>query len=236
MITGSAIEPGDPVIGLPSSGLHSNGYTLARRALEGIPLDDRRRLGRPLGEALLEPTEIYVKPVLELLDSDVEVRGLAHITSGGLDNLLRLEAEVGYEIDAPLPVPAALRADPGARRGLRRRDARGLQHGLRVLRRRPETRRSSERCELISVHYPALGPDRRRHGGRGQGRPRLGARRPRRRLLQDRGHPLGLAADVVLGGGTARGRVGRSEGRRPAERVGQRLEVAGIDEDARLRS
>ena len=54
---------------------------------------------------LLEPTEIYVKPVLELLRSEVEVRGLAHITSGGLGNLLRLDAEVGYEIDDPLPVP-----------------------------------------------------------------------------------------------------------------------------------
>jgi len=104
LITGAAIEPGDAVIGLPSSGLHSNGYTLARTALDGIALDDDR-LGRPLGEVLLEPTEIYVKPVLELIDSDVEVRGLAHITSGGLGNLLRLEAEVGYEIASPLPPP-----------------------------------------------------------------------------------------------------------------------------------
>ncbi len=104
MVTGAALQPGDAVIGLPSTGLHSNGYTLARQALTEIPLDDER-LGRPLGEALLEPTEIYVKPVLELLDSPVDVRGLAHITSGGLGNLLRLEAEVGYEIDAPLPVP-----------------------------------------------------------------------------------------------------------------------------------
>ena len=104
LVTGRAIEPGDPVIGLPSSGLHSNGYTLARRVLADIPLDDDR-LGRPLGETLLEPTEIYVKPVVELLRSGVDVRGLAHITSGGLDNLLRLEADVGYEIDAPLPVP-----------------------------------------------------------------------------------------------------------------------------------
>ncbi len=104
LVTGSAIEPGDALIGLPSSGLHSNGYTLARSALEGIPLDDER-LGRPLGEVLLEPTEIYVKPIVELLRSPVDVRGLAHITSGGLGNLLRLEADVAYEIDDPLPVP-----------------------------------------------------------------------------------------------------------------------------------
>jgi phosphoribosylformylglycinamidine cyclo-ligase len=107
IVDGAAVEPGDPVIGLPSSGLHSNGYTLARAALEGLPLgeDPEGRLGRPLGEALLEPTEIYVKPVLELLRSKVEVRGLAHITSGGLGNLLRLAAPVGFEIDEPLPVP-----------------------------------------------------------------------------------------------------------------------------------
>jgi phosphoribosylformylglycinamidine cyclo-ligase len=102
IVDGSAIEPGDPVIGLPSSGLHSNGYTLARRALEGIPMEDDR-LGRPLGDVLLEPTEIYVPAVIELLDSAVEARGLAHITSGGLGNLLRLNSGVGYEIDAPLP-------------------------------------------------------------------------------------------------------------------------------------
>jgi phosphoribosylformylglycinamidine cyclo-ligase len=104
IVDGSAVEPGDVVIGLPSTGLHSNGYTLARSALAEIPLDDDR-LGRPLGEILLEPTEIYVKPVVELLRSEVEVRGLAHITSDGTKNLLRLAAEVGYEIDDPLPVP-----------------------------------------------------------------------------------------------------------------------------------
>ncbi len=107
IIDGSAVRPGDAVIGLPSSGVHSNGYTLARTALDGLALgeDPDGHLGRPLGEVLLEPTEIYVKPVLELLRSGVEVRGLAHITSGGLGNLLRLAAEVGYEIDDPLPVP-----------------------------------------------------------------------------------------------------------------------------------
>jgi phosphoribosylformylglycinamidine cyclo-ligase len=104
IVTGGRVEPGDAVIGLPSSGLHSNGYTLARSALERIPLDDER-LGPPLGDVLLEPTEIYVRAVLDLLRSDADVRGLAHLTSGGLDNLLRLDADVGYEIDDPLPVP-----------------------------------------------------------------------------------------------------------------------------------
>jgi phosphoribosylformylglycinamidine cyclo-ligase len=103
LVTGSAIEPGDALIGLPSSGLHSNGYTLARSALADIPMDDER-LGRPLGDVLLEPTEIYVKPILELLGSPVGVRGLAHITSSGLENLLRLHSEVAYEITAPLPI------------------------------------------------------------------------------------------------------------------------------------
>ena len=104
IVTGAGVRPGDPVIGLPSSGLHSNGYTLARAALADVPLDDSR-LGSPLGDVLLEPTEIYARPVLELLRSDIDVRGLAHITGEGFDNLLRLEAEVGYEIDEPLPVP-----------------------------------------------------------------------------------------------------------------------------------
>jgi phosphoribosylformylglycinamidine cyclo-ligase len=104
IVDGAAVRPGDVVIGLPSSGIHSNGYTLARAALAGIPLDDER-LGRPLGDVLLEPTEIYVKPIVELLRSTVDVRGLAHITSGGTANLLRLASGCGYEIDAPLPVP-----------------------------------------------------------------------------------------------------------------------------------
>ncbi len=107
IVDGSAIEPGDAILGLPSSGLHSNGYTLARSALDGLPLDEdpEGRLGRPLGDVLLEPTEIYVKPVLELLRSEVEVRGLAHVTSGGLGNLDRLAADVAYQVDEPLPVP-----------------------------------------------------------------------------------------------------------------------------------
>ena len=99
-------------MGLPSSGLHSNGYTLARRALleeGGLALDDRPALleGRSVADALLEPTVIYVRAVLDLLRSDIEVHGLAHITGGGLRNLLRLGGErLGFAIEEPLPVPA----------------------------------------------------------------------------------------------------------------------------------
>ena len=106
LVTGAAIEPGDAIVGLPSSGVHSNGLTLARRAL---PTSTSRAGRRDSRRALLEPTVIYVRAVRELLESDVDVRGLAHITGEGFLNLLRLEAEVGYRIDAPLPVPADLR-------------------------------------------------------------------------------------------------------------------------------
>lgn len=104
LITGSAIEPGDSIIGLPSSGLHSNGYTLARSALGELGWEDTS-LGRPLGDVLLEPTTIYVGAVMALIESETEVRGLAHLTSGGLENLMRLDSNLGFEIDDPLPTP-----------------------------------------------------------------------------------------------------------------------------------
>ncbi len=104
LITGESIVPGDAVIGLPASGVHSNGFTLARRAL--LDLDERPpQLGRSVGEELLEPTVIYVRAALELIRSPgVEVRGLAHITGDGMLNLLRLNAGVGFALDSPLPV------------------------------------------------------------------------------------------------------------------------------------
>lgn len=108
IVTGDDVAPGDAIIGLPSSGLHSNGYTLARSALADLAFDQdpAGRLGRPLGDVLLEPTEIYVLAILDLLASpDVDVRGLAHITGDGLNNLLRLGSGVGYAIEEPLPVP-----------------------------------------------------------------------------------------------------------------------------------
>jgi phosphoribosylformylglycinamidine cyclo-ligase len=103
VVTGARVEPGDAVIGLPSSGVHSNGLTLARQALPDLDERPDELGGASVGETLLEPTVIYVRAVMDLLGSGVDVRGLAHITSGGLLNLLRLEAGVGFEITDPLP-------------------------------------------------------------------------------------------------------------------------------------
>ena len=105
VVTGSSIRPGDAVVGLPSSGVHSNGLTLARRVLPDLEEKPTELGGQSVGEALLEPTVIYVRAVRGLLASEVEVRGLAHITGDGLLNLLRLDAPVGYRIERPLPVP-----------------------------------------------------------------------------------------------------------------------------------
>src|ERR671915_1012888 len=107
IVTGASCAPGDALIGLPSSGLHSNGYTLARQVLEPLGLDARPDAlgGASVADALLEPTVIYVRAVLELLRSGLPVHGLAHITGGGLANLLRLNDGVGYAVEAPLPVP-----------------------------------------------------------------------------------------------------------------------------------
>jgi phosphoribosylformylglycinamidine cyclo-ligase len=107
IVTGKDVAVGDALIGLPSSGLHSNGYTLARAALSALSYDDRPEElgGQSVADVLLEPTVIYVRAVLALLRSDIPVHGLAHITGGGTDNLLRLRDDVAYRVDDPLPVP-----------------------------------------------------------------------------------------------------------------------------------
>jgi phosphoribosylformylglycinamidine cyclo-ligase len=109
IIDGTRTAPGDALIGLPASGVHSNGLSLARRALMdtgGLALDSTPAQlgGQSVADVLLEPTTIYVRAILELLRSEIPVHGLAHITGGGLTNLLRLGEHVGFEIDVPLPV------------------------------------------------------------------------------------------------------------------------------------
>jgi phosphoribosylformylglycinamidine cyclo-ligase len=84
IIDGRSIAPGDALLGLASSGAHSNGYSLVRKILERARLDLTADFhGRSLGEAILAPTRIYVKPVLELIER-IPVKGLAHITGGGI--------------------------------------------------------------------------------------------------------------------------------------------------------
>jgi len=101
LIDGSKIQVGDVLIGLASTGLHSNGYSLARKIFAPYPLDKVfSELGEALGEALLRPTRIYVKSILPLLPGG-EILGMAHITGGGLtDNIPRvLPSGLGVRID-----------------------------------------------------------------------------------------------------------------------------------------
>lgn len=97
MINGSTIAPRDVVLGLASSGVHSNGFSLVRKLLleqSGYALDQELpELGARLGDVLLEPTKIYVKPLLALL-KEVQVKGMAHITGGGfIENIPRMLPE-----------------------------------------------------------------------------------------------------------------------------------------------
>ena len=109
IITGEAISKDDVLIGIESNGIHSNGYTLARKALfdeAGYSIDDKMPDGETtIGEELLRPTELYVKPVVELFKKDYDIHGLAHITGGGFTNLSRLKEGVGYEINNLPEVP-----------------------------------------------------------------------------------------------------------------------------------
>lgn len=101
-ITGEEIVAGNVLIGLPSSGLHSNGFSLVRQIVAGMDLEAKvPELGMSLAEALLTPTEIYVKTVLPLVKKGY-VKGMAHITGGGfIENIPRmLPAGLGAKVDA----------------------------------------------------------------------------------------------------------------------------------------
>ncbi len=109
VIIGQDVQPGDLVVGIASNGVHSNGLTLARRVLldqAKLKVNDYLpELGRKLGEELLAPTFIYVQEVLRMLDAGLRIKALIHVTSDGLLNLARVEAQAGYVIDKLLQVP-----------------------------------------------------------------------------------------------------------------------------------
>ena len=153
---GARIAPGDAIIGLPSSGLHSNGYTLARRALAGLPLDeDPGGLGRRSARSCSSRPRSTCWPILELL---------------GLAERRRPRPRPHHRRRAQQPAPArpqrrlrdrrsapraaGLRPDRRARRGRRSRDARGLQHGLRLLRDRSRVRPRADRRRCSAAATP----------------------------------------------------------------------------------
>jgi phosphoribosylformylglycinamidine cyclo-ligase len=107
IVLGDKISPGDVIIGAKSSGIHSNGYSLARKALlSKYSVKDKVKGVGIIGDALLMPTEIYVKPVLEIIQK-CKVNGLAHITGGAFTKLMRLK-KIGYEIDNLPKMPSIM--------------------------------------------------------------------------------------------------------------------------------
>lgn len=98
IINGKNIKNGDVILGLASSGVHSNGYSLVRKIVEisGVDLKSAEKFDgeKTLAQAILEPTRIYVKPVLAAINADVKIKGIAHITGGGLsENIPRVLPE-----------------------------------------------------------------------------------------------------------------------------------------------
>jgi phosphoribosylformylglycinamidine cyclo-ligase len=102
----ATIEAGDAVVGAASTGIHSNGYTLARAAAReaGVGYEDEVRPGTTLADLYLTPTRIYVEAV-DALREAVDVKGIAHVTGGGWTNLTRLRDDLRWVVDDPLPVP-----------------------------------------------------------------------------------------------------------------------------------
>lgn len=101
LVTGESIEAGDAIIGIPSSGIHSNGYSLVRKIVEDLDLSQiYGEMSKPLGEVLLTPTKIYAKQLQAVLDQ-VTVKGITHITGGGFyENFPRMLPEgLGVTLD-----------------------------------------------------------------------------------------------------------------------------------------
>lgn len=94
IITGKTIAEGDTLIGFASSGIHSNGYSLVRKLIEGLDFEETPDgLSKPLSEAVMEPTKIYAKAV-KAIKEEVHIKGIAHITGGGFDeNIPRMLPE-----------------------------------------------------------------------------------------------------------------------------------------------
>ena len=110
-VLGAAVRPGDRLLGLPSSGIHANGLTLVRRLLAERAVDltlPRARGSRPVGEEILTPTRIY-SPAADALAGLAVTHGFAHLSGGGVRNLVRLQARVAFVLDRWPEVPGLFR-------------------------------------------------------------------------------------------------------------------------------
>jgi phosphoribosylformylglycinamidine cyclo-ligase len=155
LLDGSAIQPGDRVIMLASSGIHSNGLSLARRVLlHRFRLDGFvDELGTTLGEELLRPTRIYVPQVEALRAAGVRARAMAHITGDGFLNLRRVEAPVGFELtDLPeLPPLFRLIERFGEVERAEMRTVFNMGLGFAVVVAEPDAKRAREAIEATGV-------------------------------------------------------------------------------------
>jgi phosphoribosylformylglycinamidine cyclo-ligase len=110
VIIGADVQPGDVVVGLASSGIHSNGLTLARRILlqdTKLTVDSYlQEFGRTVGEELLEPTRIYVPEITAMFAAGLHIKALIHLTGDGFFNLIRTATPIGYQIHTLPPTPA----------------------------------------------------------------------------------------------------------------------------------
>lgn len=105
LVLGDRIVKGDTILGVESSGLHANGFTLVRKALSKQDLHKKAgNLERSLGDELLTPTRIYVRPIIDLFRLGVEVHGIAHITGGSFTKLRRINDRVNYRLNS-IPDP-----------------------------------------------------------------------------------------------------------------------------------
>ncbi len=107
VVLGDKVRAGDKVIGIASSGIHSNGYSLARKVILGkYKITDKLPWGAGVADEMLVPTKIYVKPVLDVLSKHFDsVVGLCHVTGGGLLNLKRLNGNVGFRLGDVMDAP-----------------------------------------------------------------------------------------------------------------------------------
>ena len=237
MLTGANISPGDVILGLASSGVHSNGFSLVRRIVAEQQWNLGQRLpsdrGRTLGEVLLEPTRIYVRALLPLVQQQ-RIKGLAHITGGGLlENIPRVLPDGCHAmVDAdrwPLPPIFALLQEGGAHRP--GRDGADLQ-----LRHRHGRDRRRSAADAVDAALEAAGetvvpdrPGRSRAGAaaRSRAQPAPGAR-PKdgpQRMMRD---PRRVAILISGRGSNMRALVERADGYEVALIASNKPQAAGL--------